>query len=90
MLTEAALLLALLRLVHGLIGRLELRLVAAGPAFAGAGMAITIVILPGHWVLDGVVGGLVYVVLLGAVERALHPADFMFMRKLVSRGRPAG
>lgn len=85
--TEAALLVALLRLVGRLVDRLDWRATVTGPLAAGAAMATAVVAMPASWIVAGAVGVLVYVGVLVTIERATCPADVAFVRKLLSRRR---
>lgn len=87
LITEAALLVALLRLVARLVDRLDWRATVTGPLVAGAAMAAVVVAVPGSWIVAGAVGVIVYAGVLVPVERATCPADVAFVRKLLSRWR---
>jgi O-antigen/teichoic acid export membrane protein len=85
--TEATLLLALLRLAGRLVGHLDWRATATGPLAAGAAMAVVVAALPAPWVVAGAAGTVVYVGVLVLVERATCPNDVAFVRKLLTRRR---
>lgn len=87
LLTEAALLIALLRLIVRLVDRLDWRATVTGPLVAGAAMAAVIAALPVHWIVAAGAGLIVYACVLVPVERATCPADVAFVRKLLSRRR---
>jgi O-antigen/teichoic acid export membrane protein len=85
--TEVALLLALLRIAKPLVGHLDWRATATGPLAAGAVMAAVMAIAPVHWILVGTAGAVVYLAVLVLVERATCPNDVAFVRRLLTRGR---
>lgn len=87
LITEALLLVAVLRVAGGLVGRLRWRVTLAGPLLAGAAMLVALEVGPSSWVLAFALGAVVYVGGLVVFERMTCPEDVAFVRRLVTRGR---
>lgn len=87
---EAGLAAALLLLVARRTGGLDLRRVAAGPLLATAALAACLAVAGGLPLLSVVVGGLAYLAVLLAWERARHPEDAALLADAVRRRRGRG
>ena len=85
--TEAVLVLAVLRLAAPLVGHLPWRPTAAGPLLAGAAMFASLLVVESPWIPALVLGGFVYVASLVVFERVTCPEDVAFVRRMLGRRR---
>ncbi len=88
LLAEGMFALAMYELAARTVGRPELTRILAGPALAGAAMALGMVLLLHVPVAAAAVGAVAYAVVLVLVERTIHPEGLRLAQQVVRRRLP--